>query len=227
MLIGVDMGHCLTGEGTGANGCGLKEQEETRKIGKEVIAMLEKEGHKVINCTVDKANSNSAQLNERVNKANKQKLDLFISIHFNACVNDAKGDGKTTGTEAYIYSTNSKAKVYAERIVNNLANLGLRNRGVKLSKTAAKGGIAVVDRTTAPALLVECCFIDDRDDIKLYTPSKFAKAIVEGILNKKIDDKVDNQLFAVCVGAYTKANANKILSEVKSKGYNDSYLIPR
>ncbi len=180
------MGHCLSGEGTGAKGCGHREEIETRNIGKIVIDMLKQEGNTVIDCTVDRARNNSAQLNERVSKANKQKLDLFVSIHFNACVDDEKGNGKTTGTEAFIYSTNSKAKPYAEMIVKNLSSLGLKNRGIKLSKEAAKGGIAVVDKTTSPALLVECCFIDDIDDMNLYTPQKFAKAIVEGILNKRI-----------------------------------------
>lgn len=186
MIIGIDMGHCLSGEGTGAKGCGHREEIETRNIGKIVIDMLKQEGNTVIDCTVDRARNNSAQLNERVSKANKQKLDLFVSIHFNACVDDEKGNGKTTGTEAYIYSFNSEAKPYAERILNNLSSLGLKNRGIKISKDAAKGGITVVDKTTSPALLVECCFIDDRDDMNLYTPQKFSKAIVEGILNKRI-----------------------------------------
>lgn len=197
------MGHCLSGEGTGAKGCGHREEIETRNIGKIVIDMLKQEGNTVIDCTVDRARNNSAQLNERVSKANKQKLDLFVSIHFNACVDDEKGDGKTTGTEAYIYSVNSKAKPYAERIIKNLSSVGLKNRGIKLSKEAAKGGIAVVDKTTSPALLVECCFIDDRDDMNLYTPQKFAKAIVEGILNKNIIENVQgsssNKHYSNCV----------------------------
>lgn len=203
MIIGIDMGHCLSGEGTGAKGCGHREEIETRNIGKIVIDMLKQEGNTVIDCTVDRARNNSAQLNERVSKANKQKLDLFVSIHFNACVNDEKGNGSTTGTEAFIYSTNSKSKPYAERIVKNLSSLGLKNRGIKLSKEAAKGGIAVVDKTTSPALLVECCFIDDRDDMNLYTPNKFARAIVEGILNKNIIENAQgsssNKHYTNCV----------------------------
>lgn len=221
MIIGIDMGHCLSGEGTGAKGCGHKEEVETRNIGKIVIDMLKQEGNTVIDCTVDRVRNNSAQLNERVSKANKQKLDLFISIHFNACINDEKGNGKTTGTEAFVYSSNSKAKPYAERIVNNLSDLGLKNRGIKLSKEAAKGGIAVVDKTTSPALLIECCFIDDRDDMNLYNPSKFAKAIVAGILNKSIIEK-----YAYGIKVYdfaTKESAvefsNKMISTESAYNY--------
>ena len=35
-------------------------------------------------------------------------------------------------------------------------------------------------------LLVECCFVDDKDDIKIYDSKKMAKAIAEGILNRAI-----------------------------------------
>ena len=133
MKIGIDCGHTLTGKGTGATGCGYKEQNLTRELGKIVMEMLIKEGHTVFNCTVDKSTSQSQQLIDRVNKANKQTLDLFVSIHFNSCVNDQKGNGYTTGTEVLIYSTSSKSKPYADRIVKNISDIGLKNRGVKTS----------------------------------------------------------------------------------------------
>ena len=141
MKIGIDMGHTLSGEGTGSSGCGYKEQNLTRELGKIVIEMLKKEGHTIYDCTVDKSSNNAQQLIDRVNKANKQPLDLFVSIHFNACVNDEKGNGYTTGTEVLLYSTSSKAKPYAERIVKKIANVGLKNRGVK-AIIAGAGGAA-------------------------------------------------------------------------------------
>ena len=162
MKIGIDMGHTLSGEGTGSQGCGYKEQNLTRELGKIVIEMLKKEGHTIYDCTVDKSSNNSQQLIDRVNKANKQPLDLFVSIHFNACVNDEKGNGYTTGTEVLLYSTSSKAKPYAERIVKKIANVGLKNRGVKTHNAY------VLKHTKAPALLIETCFIDDRDDMNVY-----------------------------------------------------------
>ena len=54
MKIGIDMGHTLSGEGTGSQGCGYKEQNLTRELGKIVIEMLKKEGHTIYDCTVDK-----------------------------------------------------------------------------------------------------------------------------------------------------------------------------
>lgn len=224
MRIGIDMGHTLSGEGTGSQGCGYKEQNLTRELGKIVIEMLKKEGHTIYDCTVDKSSNNAQQLIDRVNKANKQPLDLFVSIHFNACVNDVKGDGRTTGTEVLLHSMSSKAKPYAERIVKKIANVGLKNRGVKTHNAY------VLKHTKAPALLIETCFIDDRDDMNVYlkSPRKVAKAIVEGILDKTITDVVETPksgFYRVLVGSYKdKNNAIKRQEELKSKGIEASLI---
>lgn len=224
MRIGIDMGHTLSGEGMGSQGCGYKEQNLTRELGKIVIEMLKKEGHTIYDCTVDKSSNNAQQLIDRVNKANKQPLDLFVSIHFNACVNDVKGDGRTTGTEVLLHSMSSKAKPYAERIVKKIANVGLKNRGVKTHNAY------VLKHTKAPALLIETCFIDDRDDMNVYlkSPRKVAKAIVEGILDKTITDVVEtpkNGFYRVLVGSYKdKNNAIKRQEELKSKGIEASLI---
>lgn len=224
MKIGIDMGHTLSGEGTGSQGCGYKEQNLTRELGKIVIEMLKKEGHTIYDCTVDKSSNNAQQLIDRVNKANKQPLDLFVSIHFNACVNDVKGDGRTTGTEVLLHSMSSKAKPYAERIVKKIANVGLKNRGVKTHNAY------VLKHTKAPALLIETCFIDDRDDMNVYlkSPRRVAKAIVEGILDKTITDVTETPktgFYRVLVGSYKdKNNAIKKQEELKSKGVETSLI---
>ena len=224
MIIGIDCGHTLSGEGTGAQGCGYKEQNLTRELGELVTQMLEREGHTVVNCTVDKSYNNSQQLKDRVILANRQKLDLFVSIHFNACVNDQVGNGKTTGTEVLVYSTTSKAKSYADRIVKNISNLGLKNRGVKTHNAY------VLKNTNAPALLIETCFIDDRDDMNIYlkSPKNVAKAIVEGILNKTIVEKEatpKNGYYRVLAGSYKdKENAIKRQMELINKGFQASIV---
>ena len=226
LIIGIDMGHTLSGEGTGAQGCGYKEQDLTRELGKKVIGHLKSLGHTVIDCTVDKASSNSAQLSERVRKANAYNLDIFVSIHFNACVNDQKGDGKTTGTEVLICKGSTRAKTFATNVVNEIASIGLKNRGVKEST------VYVVKNTKAPAILIETCFIDDRDDMNIYLKNvdKTARAIVKGLTGQTIVDAPTNApegLYAVCVGAYAHDTAVKMKNELISKGYKDTYLIKR
>lgn len=227
MIIGINKGHTLAGPNSGSIGCGYKEQDLTREVGSVVERILKQEGHTVVDCTVDKATDNNSALKSITTKANKQKLDLFVSIHFNACVKDEKGDGKTTGVEAYVYSSTSSVKPHAERICKNISSLGLKNRGAKVN-----GNLYVVKHTSAPAVLVECCFIDDKDDMKLYNAEKFGKAIVEGILNKKVSSPSSSTpskpsydskttFYRVVCGSYTdEANANRVMKELKEKGYS-------
>jgi N-acetylmuramoyl-L-alanine amidase len=55
-------------------------------------------------------------------------------------------------------------------------------------------GKAVIRKTKKKMLLVECCFLDDLDDIKLYDAKSMVKAIAEGLFDVKIDEDVATPL---------------------------------
>lgn len=179
MKINVHAGHNPDGKiACGAVGF-IKESTEARKVKKEVIRLLRKKGHKVYDCTCQNGTSQTDVLKRIVTKCNQHKVDLDISIHFNSGAADKKGNGKTTGTEVYVYSTKSAAYPVAERIDKAIAALGFRDRGVKV-----RTNLYVLHRTNSPAMLIECCFVDDKDDVKLYDAKKMAAGIVSGILGK-------------------------------------------
>lgn len=181
MKINVHAGHNPDGKiACGAVGL-IKESTEARKVKKEVIKLLRKKGHAVYDCTCQNGTSQTDVLKRIVTKCNKHKVDLDISIHFNSGVGDKKGNGKTTGTEVYVYSTKSAAYPVAERIDKAIAALGFRDRGVKV-----RTNLYVLHRTNSPAMLIECCFVDDKDDVKLYDAKKMAQAIVTGILGQAV-----------------------------------------
>lgn len=175
--IALNYGHTLTGAGSGAVGV-INESIENRRLGKRVKELLEKNGVTVYDATIEKATSSSAYLKQAVNKANSQKVDLAVSIHFN-CSSSASANG----TETLIYSETSKAKDLAARVNDKLVRVGFRNRGVKVYPN-----LYWLKTTNAPSILIETCFVSNIDDANLYN-KKFedvAKAIVEGILNKSI-----------------------------------------
>lgn len=179
MRINVHAGHNPDGKiACGAVGL-IKESTEARKVKKEVIKLLRKKGHAVYDCTCQNGTSQTDVLKRIVTKCNMHKVDLDISIHFNCGVGDKKGNGKMTGTEVYVYSKKSAAKPAAERVVEEIAALGFKNRGVKI-----RTDLYVLHRTNSPAMLIECCFVDDKDDVKLYDAKTMAAAIVSGILEK-------------------------------------------
>ena len=175
MKINVHAGHNPDGRiACGAVGF-IRESTEARNVKDKVIEMLRTQGHEVYDCTVDNGTSANDVLKKIVAKCNSRTVDLDISIHFNSGSSKTR-DGKTTGTEVYVYSSNSKAKSSAQKIVTSIASLGFKNRGVKYSKS-----LYFLRKTNNPALLIECCFVSDPEDCDIYNADKMAQAIVKGI----------------------------------------------
>lgn len=224
MKINVHAGHNADGKvACGAVGL-IKESTEARKVKNEVIKQLKALGNTVYDCTVDDAKDVTANLSDIVKKCNAHSVDMDISIHFNSGRNDKKGDGDNAGVEVWLYNSTSKAKTYAEKVCKAVSGLGFDNRGLKYS-----AGLYVLKHTNAPAMLIECCFVDDADDIKLYNYKKMATAIVKGITGKTVGTTTTSSasnsetkiLYKVQVGAYSKKeNAENIVKKLKSAGYD-------
>jgi N-acetylmuramoyl-L-alanine amidase len=235
MRINVHAGHNPDGKvACGAIGF-IKESTENRNVKNEVIRLLRALGHEVYDCTVENGTSKSNVLTNIVKNCNEHEVDLDVSIHFNAGASDANGNGKTTGTEVYVFNSNSEAKVHAERVCAAIAELGFKNRGVKYSQS-----LYVLKKTKAPAMLIECCFVDDKDDVALYDCKAMAEAIVYGITGQKCEEPTNNEedveasengaetatgdsacLYRVQVGAYSKkANAEAMMKKLKDAGFD-------
>ena len=173
MRIGINCGHTVSGQpGSGAVGF-INESDETREVGKRLITLLRQSGHTVYDCTNDYAPSTSSNLSQIVDMANKQPLDLFVSIHFNS------GGGK--GTEVYTYGGKQHAE--AVRVCDALHALGFVNRGVKDGSK-----LYVVRKSEAKAMLVEVCFVDtsDADLYKRLGAQTIAAAIAEAIIGREV-----------------------------------------
>lgn len=156
----------------------LNEVTEDRKVKNKLISLLKSAGHTVYDCTDDSGRTSGANLANIVAKCNKHSVDLDISIHLNAGRGDTKGDGSTGGVEVFCYD--SKTKDVAQNICNAIASaFGYHNRGVKYST-----GLYVLRKTKSKAILIECCFVDDKDDTKVWNADKCAEAIYKGLTGK-------------------------------------------
>lgn len=156
----------------------IDEVTEDRKVKNALIDLLDDAGHTVYDCTDDAGRTSGANLANIVAKCNKHSVDLDVSIHLNAGRNDLKGDGGTGGVEVFCYD--SKTKDVAKNITDAIAaEFGYRNRGVKYST-----GLYVLRKTKSKAILIECCFVDDKDDTKVWNAEKCAAAIYKGLTGK-------------------------------------------
>ena len=181
-IITLDPGH--GGSDPGAIGAsGLKEKQITLEISMRVKELLEKEGAKVyMTRTTDKdvyaANaSDRAELQARVNVAEKHNSDLFLSLHINSSVNKSVG-----GFSSYYYPKTDNDLKIAKAIQDKFAkNFGVDNLGVR------QANFYVVKRCSMPATLLEMCFISNPKEEKLmkskWFQKKTARLIVEGVKN--------------------------------------------
>ena len=181
-IITLDPGH--GGSDPGAIGAsGLKEKQITLEISMRVKELLEKEGAKVyMTRTTDKDvygpnASDRAELQARVNVAEKYNSDLFVSLHINSSVNKSVG-----GFSSYYYPKTDNDLKIAKAIQDKFAkNFGVDNLGVR------QANFYVVKRCSMPATLLEMCFISNPKEEKLmksrWFQKKTARLIVEGVEN--------------------------------------------
>lgn len=167
MKIAIDCGHGCFPD-TGENTIYGDEDKLTAKLGQTLKVALS--NHEVIFTRPAKCDSTLDSLQKRVAKANKNKADLFISLHFNVATGNAQG------SEIYTITSDNKTKTLAETILRNFQQVGYKNRGVKDNPV-----FYVLQNTKMPALLIQVCFLDNKEDMEKYDSTVISNAIVSAI----------------------------------------------
>jgi N-acetylmuramoyl-L-alanine amidase len=166
MKYGIDIGHNCSPD-IGARGI-RQEDSLTMEVGTRVISKLKSLGHQVVDCKPRRASSVGNSLQQRCNIANSNRVDIYVSIHFNSFNRQANG------TE--VFATSDRGRRIAQPVLNNIVKLGYVNRGVKNGSH-----LYVLQHTNMPAILVECCFCDAQQDMNRYNADNLADAIVRGL----------------------------------------------
>lgn len=124
----------------------------------------------------DVTGATDVELATRTTTANNNDCDLYVSIHHDSGVNGGTGGGAT----CFIYpKASAKAKtlrdnVYAEFI----AETGLKGNRSNPKTTA---DFYVLRKTSMPAMLIECGFMDSATDVPIILTDEFARKAALGI----------------------------------------------
>lgn len=220
--IVMDYGH--GGNDPGAIGNGLREKDLTLSIGKKITAILKQHGVTVVETrNADK----TVSLKARTDLANKEKVDMFASIHINSFT-----QASANGVETFSYPGSTNGAKLAKSIQDELvkAKLFKNNRGTKTAN------FHVLRETSMPAALTELGFITNKDDVAVLKSKQdeLALAVAKGILNylgisyKKPTPTAPTPngdgFYRVVVGSYKdKKNAEAQQEKLKKAGF-DSFL---
>jgi N-acetylmuramoyl-L-alanine amidase len=211
----VDAGHGGKDNGVIAN-TGTKEKNINLKISKKIKELSAEYG---IDVMLTRNNDMFMSPPEKVDFANAQNADAFISIHVNTT--EQNESEKKSGMEVCISKDNVKydeSKVFGSAILQSLNN----NFHVNMSLLQKKVGIWVLKANTLPAILIECGYLDNDEDLKMLNDvakvELIARKILEGVAlyaNHKIDpSQVRDVQFE---GAYEDTSKPKKLGYYEGK----------
>lgn len=215
----LDAGH--GGNDPGATSGKLYEKDINLKVVNIMKEFLETYGIEVV---LTRDSDKTVSLEERVEIANDNKVDLYFSVHCNSATNTA-----AKGWEIFVVAKGGKAEKLANRIRDKVftdATIKLKDRGIKTAN------FYVIRETDAPAVLVENAFISNSDDrvnilksdlMLNYLASSYCTAVLE-ILGINLDVKepeAETNNFEIALNIlenkkvisstdYWKNNANKL-----------------
>ena len=219
VFIGV--GHGGTDSGAVANG--FKEKDLNLAIALACNDVLVRHG---VTVQMSRTKDENDALTEEIKECNAFKPDLAIDIHNNA--------GGGDGAEAFYHYGGGQSKKLAENVLAEIVAIGQNSRGAKIRKNSSgKDYYGFIRETSAPAVIVECAFIDNKNDIQIIDTSAEQKAmgvaIAKGILKtlgiayveEKKPTTESGKIYRVQVGAYSvKANAENMQKKLKADGYD-------
>lgn len=232
MKIMLDAGHGYSTPGKRSPD-GFREYEFNRAVANFAKTLLE--SYKDVTVYFAHSDKRDVPLKERTDQANRLKVDCYVSIHANAF--GSAGWNNARGIETYVHPSRPKiATELARKVQRNLViATGLTDRGVKTSD------FHVLRETAAEAILVECGFLTNREELKLLRSEAYqrtcAESIVKGLQDQfKLKPKTvvkssttgtssktskSNTVYRVQIGAFnSKKNAEELVAKLKKDGYD-------
>ena len=177
-MVVLDAGH--GGEDGGTVEQAATEKEINLAVVLKLKELLEEQGIRVV-LTRDK--DIFMKLEERVQIANGEKADLFISIHCNYY----EKDSSIYGLECYYCKSGEEGKHYAEKIMETIEE----SKNI-VSRNVKPADYYILKNTTVPAVLVEIGYLSNYNErnqlMSEEYQEKLAGELVKGIV-KGMEEK--------------------------------------
>ncbi len=165
VLVVIDAGH--GGKDPGAKAVdGTYEKNYNIDVARRLDRKLKEIG---FNTIMTREEDLYTTLQERADAANWNYADFFVSIHFNAYMNKAKGIETlyypNTPTEAYSINNKDIASIFQEEILKALKR---PSRGV-----IPRPDLFVLNKTKMPAMLMELGFLTNKEELSFIKKESY------------------------------------------------------
>lgn len=203
----IDPGH--GGAEPGAIFEGRKEKDDNLRLAMLLGDILEDAGVRVLYTRTSDIDQTPA---EKAAIGNRSDADFFISLHRNAMPVPGSGSGAMT----LVYENQGDAGLLAQNIQKALVQTGFADLGIQ-----ERPGLAVLNRTRMPAVLIESGFIDNAEDNRFFDQNleKIAQGIAGGILStfQEVERPV---YYQIQTGAYRdRGLADQMEKQLREQGF--------
>lgn len=169
----ISAGHGGSDPGAVANG--FKEKDLNLEIALACGDYLKANG---VDVKLSRTKDENDDINQEAAESNAFGPDYTVSIHNNA--------GGGDGIEAW-YQVDGSSRALAENILVEVVKIGQNSRGAKTrANSNGTDYYGFIRQTNAPAVIVECAFVDNAADMKIIDTAAERKtmgiAIAKGIL---------------------------------------------
>ena len=168
--------------------------------------------------TDDPTGQKEIKIASRTAAANKWGADLYIDIHHNAGIYLGSGGGVV----AFSYPGSKKGREYRNAIYEKVvAAGGLKgNRSQPLKEKAYDS----LKKANAPAVLLECGFMDSKTDYPVLSTEDYAKAvgcaILEGVATVAGLQKKPQKIYEIRFTVSSLEEAEAIAEKIKNAGFD-------
>ncbi len=205
------------GKDPGAVAFGRKEKDMALDIAKATHDELVR--HDVL-VMLSRESDVSENLAARIKECNAFKPDLAADIHLNA--------GGGNGAEVFHSKADTSDDILARNILDEITKIGQNSRGLKVKLlTNGMDYFGFVCQILCDSVLVECAFIDNKEDVKIVDTLAERRvmgiAIAKGILrtlNIKYIEPVEDDEFFPAKGYFQNGDSGKNIERINDFYYN-------
>lgn len=175
-LITIDAGHGGSDTGAISSIDKTKEKDLTISIAEQLNDKLKQNGY---NTEMVRTDDVYVDLKERANIANNNGSNIFVSIHINSATASASGIETlyypSNGEYAYGRDNKTLANIIQEELIKETNAI---DRKIK-----ERPNLVVLKYTKMPAVLIECGFLSNSNEVKLLNSPEYQEKLVNAIFN--------------------------------------------
>lgn len=212
--VAIDAGH--GGEDDGCYWDGVSESEINLELALRLAGKLQALGMETV--LIREKDEEELTLEERVEKAQSQGADIYVSIHQNACEEDEE---QIEGIETWFYGGGAQNRRLAQLVHKGaVGKTGAVDREVRETDE-----LYVVREAAMPACLIETSFLSNSRERRAITSEAYQEKLAEGMAQGIDYYFHPKTMYLTFDDGPSEDNTTEVLDVLKERGVKATFFV--